>query len=59
MKQVKKGNETATATVGALIEELEKFDKDATIFTEGCDCIGNVVSVKKYQDKSVLICRDN
>lgn len=33
--------------IGELIKELEKFPDDYLVYTEGCDCIGNAVSVTK------------
>jgi len=53
-------NETQlTATVGELIKELQKFDKDLPVFTEGCDCTGNAVSVIMDTDGTILIKRDD
>jgi len=50
-----------TTTVGELIKELGKFDKDLLVYTEGCDCYGNVVDVttNSHNDNSILICRDD
>lgn len=49
-----------TATVGDLVAELLKFDQSLPVYTEGCDCIGNVVNVSyDKSDNSVLIERDD
>jgi hypothetical protein len=45
-------------TVEELIKELQKFDKDKTVYTEGCDCLGPTRSVALIDnEESVLICR--
>ena len=47
-----------TTTVGELVKKL--FDQDAYVFTEGCDCVGNVVDVSLDEnDGTVLIERDD
>jgi hypothetical protein len=38
-----KGN--YTTTVGELIKALSKLPKSYRVITEGCDCIGNAVSL--------------
>ena len=48
-----------TTTVGELVAELLKFDQKACVFTEGCDCTGNVVGVSLNKDGTVLIERDD
>lgn len=48
-----------TTTVGDLVAELMKFDQNLPVYTEGCDCIGNVVKVSCESDGSVLIERDD
>lgn len=50
---------TITTTVGELIEALKKIDKDTLVYTEGCDCTGNVVDISLEEDGSLLICRDD
>ena len=50
---------TATTTVGDLVAELSKQDQDAFVFTEGCDCIGNVVKVSVDSEGHVLLERDD
>lgn len=32
--------------VNELIKELEKQDPDAEVYTEGCDCVGDVAKVE-------------
>lgn len=59
MKLHKIDSRTITATVGDLVAELLKFDQSAYIFTEGCDCIGNVVGVTRGTDGDILIERDD
>ncbi len=50
-----------TTTVGELVAELLKFDQKALVFTEGSDCLGNVieysVGVTAEEDGSILIRR--
>ena len=58
MNLIRKGDDITT-TVGGLIAELSKFDPDTPVFTEGCDCVGNVVSVSTQHDGTVLIERDD
>jgi len=58
MKLHKIDNYTVTTTVGEMVAELMKFDQSAYVFTEGCDCTGNVVSVMLCSDGTVLIERD-
>ncbi len=48
-----------TTTVKELIKELKKFDEDSFVYTEGCDCTGNVVGVAVEEDKTLLISRDD
>ncbi len=49
-----------TTTVGELVKKLRTFDQNAYVFTEGCDCIGNVVDVSvDKDDRTVLIERDD
>ena len=48
-----------SATVGDLVAELLKFDQKAYVFTEGCDCTGNVVGVTLEKDGTILIERDD
>lgn len=50
-----------TTTVGELIKKLQEFDPDVLVFTEGCDCIGNVIDVITLdkRDGSVLLKRDD
>lgn len=48
-----------TTTVGELVAELSKLDPNTLVFTEGCDCVGNVVRVSTQHDGSVLIERDD
>ena len=50
---------TLTTKVGDLVAELLKFDQGAYIYTEGCDCIGNVVCVTQDSNGDVLIERDD
>lgn len=52
------GSFNLTTTVGALIAELLKLDQRAFIYSEGCDCTGNVVEVKVEDDGSIMLCRD-
>ena len=59
MKLYKMSENVVTTTVGELIEELLKVDQSAYVFTEGCDCIGNVVGVTVEEDGTVLINRDD
>ena len=58
MKLIQKDN-LITTTVGDLIAELQKFDKDAMVLTEGCDCLGNVVNVSIDSEGIVLLERDD
>ena len=37
-------NYSVTTTVGELIKELQKYPENMLVRTEGCDCIGDVVS---------------
>jgi replicative superfamily II helicase len=47
-------------TVEELIKELQKFDKDKTVYTEGCDCIGNTGRVALIDGgENILIYRDD
>jgi len=39
-------NKSKFLTVAELIEELKKAPQDAKVFTEGCDCYGDVGSVE-------------
>ena len=50
---------SVTTTVGELIEKLKEFDPDLFVYTEGCDCTGNVVEVTLESNGSVMICRDD
>jgi hypothetical protein len=50
---------TITTTVGDLVSKLQTMDQGALVFTEGCDCIGNVVGVETESDGTVLILRDD
>ena len=59
MKLHKVDKWTITATVGDLVSELLKFDQNAYVFTEGCDCTGNVVDVSLETDGTILIVRDD
>ena len=54
-----KHRHNVTTTVGDLIEKLKEFDPDLFVYTEGCDCIGNVVDVTLEDDGAVVICRDD
>lgn len=51
-----------TKTVGELIELLSRYPHDTPVWTEGCDCIGNVDDVS-YEPTGycvgVLIERNN
>lgn len=45
-------------TVEQLINELSKLPPDAVVFTEGCDCIGEAISVSyDSSDNSIMIHR--
>ena len=59
MKLHKIDERNATATVGDLVAELQKFDQSLYVFSEGCDCIGNVVGVSLETDGTILIARNN
>lgn len=60
VKHINKYQVNVTATVGDLVAELLKFDQSLPVYTEGCDCIGNVVKVSHDEsDNSVLIERDD
>ncbi len=59
MRMFRHGDCQLTTTVGDLVNELLKFDQNAYVFTEGCDCTGNVVSVSTCDDGTVLIERDD
>lgn len=50
---------SVTTTVGELVAELQKFDQTSPVYTEGDDCIGNVIKVSLLSDGSVLIERDD
>ena len=50
-------NETTTVT--HLIDALTQFPPDMPVWTEGCDCWGNAVRVETWDDKLILIGRDN
>lgn len=52
-------NYTVTTTVGELIKKLQTLDPEAYVFTQGCDCIGNVVDVLIEADGTILIDRDD
>lgn len=43
-----------TVTVGALREALEQCDDDFAIYTEGCDCIGTVLSLIEDQSAGTV-----
>jgi len=42
-----------------LIRELEKFDAEAEVYTEGCDCSGDTYAVELDADGTVLIQRSD
>ena len=51
-----------TMTVGELITELQKFNQELPVLTEGCDCYGNCIGFKILPDKKgdvLLIERNN
>lgn len=47
--------------VRELIEELQKHDPDAMVWTEGCDCWGTCygIEIDKTEPKSILLKRSN
>jgi hypothetical protein len=47
-----------TMTVGELIKELSKYDKNMAVLTEGCDCWGNVSSLMILEE-GILLERNN
>ncbi len=57
--KLKMDGDLVTTTVKELIKELKKFDEDAFVYTEGCDCTGNVIGVAVEEDGTVLIGRDD
>lgn len=50
---------TITTTVGELVKALQRLDQNAYVFTEGCDCTGNVVDVIMEPYGTAMICRDD
>jgi hypothetical protein len=48
-----------TATVGELIIALSALDQSAPVYSQGCDCNGNVVGVRLLADGSVMIDRSD
>ncbi len=42
-------------TVQELIEELKKAPPDAEVYTEGCDCNGDVGSVRIEADRKEIL----
>ena len=59
MKLFRSSEMDITTTVGELILALQKLDPSRLVFTEGCDCYGNVVDVAVQPDGTILIRRDD
>jgi hypothetical protein len=45
-----------TTRVKDLVAALQRVDPEALVYTEGCDCSGNVCSID-ISDDSVMLCR--
>ena len=48
-----------TCIVADLIEALKQMPPNSPVFTEGCDCFGNSISVELEDNGDVLIHRNN
>ena len=59
VKQYKIDDFTTTTRVKHLVAALLALDQEKFVYTEGCDCIGNVVDVSIDTDGSVIIERDD
>ena len=54
MKLIRNTEYTVTTTVGELIKELEKYDKDLPVY-----CDGNIIDVTLESDDFVLLKSDD
>lgn len=59
MKLKVDGKYNITTTVDELIKKLKEFDGNMLVYSEGCDCWGNIVNVVVSEENTVLIERDD
>lgn len=59
MSKILYNADAETLTVRELVEELMKLPPDAKVYTEGCDCLGNIASVTVESDQTIMLNRSN